>query len=824
VTSTEPRLDGAGLPGLSLTDEARLSVLARLPDPVVVVDAAGRLRWGNRAAEVFFGRSIESSVGMSGLDLLHPDDLDVAVLSLLSVQDKDVGLPIEVRLLSHRGWRLVELIGAPLGTPDGDLVLSIRDLTDRRTFEVANDDEAKFRSLVHNAAALMMVVSADGIVESTSGALVRLAGRDTDLVVGQPLEDLVTQAYRATLRSSLATAAQSPQGTSGATVVEVEMEHGLHGAPIPVELTIVNLLDDPTVRSFVVSGHDIATRKSVEAELRSALSLLSSTLDATDDGILVVDQDGEISSFNRRFVELWRVPEDLLATRDDATAINFVLEQLANPEIFVNKVAELYAHPEAESHDVLHFRDGRVVDRYSKPHMVGGEIVGRVWCFRDVTERRRLEEQLAHQALHDSLTNLANQSLFRDRVEHALERVARNGGNLAVLFLDLDNFKTVNDSLGHAAGDLLLVAVTERLQRCIRGADTAARLGGDEFAVLLEDPAAEPDVIGIAQRIVSSFKRTFTIDGTEVSASVSIGIACTTPGTSCEQLLRNADLAMYTAKRRGKGRFETYEDGMHARAVERLRLEAELRQALARGELVPHYQPIVDLATGATVGVEALARWRHPERGVLGPDVFIELAEDAGLIGDVGQIVVAHACTDLRRWQEAGLVGQEFTVSVNLAPQQLISSTLLDELELALRSHGVDPSCLILEITEGAMMRDTDVAIANLTRLRQLGLRIAVDDFGTGYSSLAYLQRFPIDILKIDKSFVDGIDRGPEDSALALAILRLVQTLDLSAIAEGVERESQRERLRSHGCELAQGYFFSKPMPAAELTARLSGE
>ena len=822
MTSTEPRLHSVSPTAPPLGDQARLAILDGLPDPVVVVDSGGRLLWGNPAAEQFFGRSTVSSIGMSGLDLVHPDDLDIAVLSLVSMQGKAIGLPIEVRLLSKRGWRLVELIGAQLGTPDGALILSIRDLTDRRTYEVANHDEAMFRSLVHNAAALMMVVSAQGIVQSSSGALVRLVGRDTASLIGRPLEVLVVDRYRSAVRAGFTAAAQRPQGAAGATVVEVEIPHGLTGEPIPFELTIVNLLDDPTVRAFVVSGHDVSTRKAAEAELRSTLSLLSSTLDATDDGILVVDNDGVISSFNRRFVEQWRLPDDLLATRDDDDAIAFVLEQLSNPETFVSKIADLYAHPEAESHDVLHFHDGRVFDRYSKPHLIDGEIVGRVWCFRDVTERRRLEDQLAHQALHDSLTNLANKSLFRDRVEHALTRIPRTGGNLAVLFIDLDNFKTVNDSLGHAAGDLLLVAVTDRLQGCLRATDTAARLGGDEFAVILEDPATEQDVIAMAQRIVSSFKRTFTIDGTEVSASVSIGIALAAPGTSCEQLLRNADLAMYTAKRRGKGRFETYEDDMHTRALERLRLEAELRQAIARGELVPHYQPIVDLTTGATVGVEALARWIHPERGVLGPDVFIDLAEDAGLIGDVGQMVLSHVCTDLRRWQTDGLVGPEFTVSINLAPQQLVSGALLDDLELTLDRHGVDPSSLIVEITEGAMMRDTDLAIANLTRLRGLGLRIAVDDFGTGYSSLAYLQRFPIDILKIDKSFVDGIDRGPEDAALALAILRLVQALSLSAIAEGVERESQCDRLRALGCEHAQGYFFCKPISADELTVFLA--
>ncbi|MFL6207091.1 MAG: EAL domain-containing protein, partial [Acidimicrobiales bacterium] len=809
MTSTEPRLSSAVAPGPVLDDEARLAVLARLPDPVVVVDASGCLLWGNPAAEQFFGRTTVASIGMSGLDLVHPDDLDIAVLSLVSMQDKQVGLPIEVRLLSQRGWRLVELVGAQLGAPAGALVLSIRDLTDRRTYEVANDDEAKFRSLVHNAAALMLVVSPDGVVESTSGALVRLVGRDSDMVVGRTLEELVTPSSRAAVRAALAAAADGPQGASGATVVEVEVAHGLHGSPTPVELTIVNLLDDPTVRSFVVSGHDVTSRKAAECELRSTLSLLSSTLDATDDGILVVDQNGAISSYNRRFVELWQLSEEVLRAGDDEAAIRCVLDQLTNPEAFLGKIADLYANPEAESHDVLQFRDGRVFDRFSKPHLIDGEIVGRVWCFRDMTERRRLEDQLAHQALHDSLTNLANQSLFRDRVDHALTRAARTGEDLAVLFLDLDNFKTVNDSLGHAAGDLLLVAVTERLQHCLRPSDTAARLGGDEFAVILEDTADEHDVIAVAQRIVSSFKRTFTIDGTEVSASVSIGIARATPGTSCEQLLRNADLAMYTAKRRGKGRFATYEEGMHAEAVERLRLEAELRQAIARGELIPHYQPIVELATGATIGVEALARWIHPERGVLAPDVFIDLAEEAGLIGDIGQMIVSHVCADLRSWQSSGLVGADFTVSVNLAPQQLVSSALLDELELALACHGVDPSCMIIEITEGAMMRDTDVAIANLTRLRDLGLRIAIDDFGTGYSSLSYLRRFPIDTLKIDKSFIDGVTTSAEGHAVVAAITQLGENLHLEVVAEGLETAEQVEVLGKLGCPLGQGYHFS---------------
>ncbi|MFZ6005290.1 MAG: sensor domain-containing protein [Actinomycetota bacterium] len=814
VTGTAASLDG----------DALHAVLAGLPDPVLVVDGACTVLWANRAAETFFGRSADSARGVSGLELVHPDDLEFALLSMLSVQDKEIGMPIEVRLLSADGWRLVELVGAPLAVAQGvQIVLSIRDLTARRAFEVANDDVAKFRSLVHNAATLMLLVSADGAVEAASGALARLLGQDPGVVVGRPLADLVPAEDRERLESALSEAARGAQGAGEAPKVEIGLQRLSGGTPVPFELTIVNLLEDPTVGGLVISGHDISARKEIEAELLSTLSLLSATLDSTDDGILVVDRDGAITSFNRKFAELWRIPEELLAAKDDAAAIAFVIEQVADPEVFLAKIAELYARPEAESRDVVHFLDGRVFDRYSQPQYVDGEIVGRVWSFSDVTERKRLEAELAHQALHDSLTGLANQSLFRDRVEHALARREHRVGGIAVLFLDLDNFKTVNDSLGHSAGDLLLIGVTKRLEQCLRAADTAARLGGDEFAVLLEDAGSEQDVIDVAERLQAAFKRTFTIDGTEVSASVSIGIAFAAPGTSCDQLLRNADLAMYTAKRRGKGRFEAYEEEMHATAVERLQVEAELRRAIERDELSLEYQPIVELVSGRMIGVEALARWRHPVRGRVGPDVFIPLAEETGLMEDIGHMVLTRACSDLVHWQESGAASPSFSVSVNLAPQQLIGRTLLADVEAALAAHPIEPSCLVLEITEGALMLDTDAAIANLQSLRALGVRIAVDDFGTGYSSLAYLQRFPIDILKIDKSFVDGIDGGPEKSALPHAIIGLAQTLHITPIAEGVERESQRLRLRSLGCELAQGYYFSVPISATAVAALLDG-
>ncbi|MFL6205197.1 MAG: putative bifunctional diguanylate cyclase/phosphodiesterase [Acidimicrobiales bacterium] len=564
--------------------------------------------------------------------------------------------------------------------------------------------------------------------------------------------------------------------------------------------------------------------ESREGELEDALSLLSATLDATADGILVVDLEGQITSTNRRFGEIWSIPRAILDARDDAAALGFAMSQLADPEVFARKVNELYAQPAAESYDTVLFKDGRVIERYSKPQLVGGEIVGRVWSFRDVTQRTQLEDELAHQAFHDSLTGLANQALFRDRVEHALARTARHATPLAVLFLDLDNFKTVNDSLGHTAGDDLLVQVSDRLLSCLRDGDTAARLGGDEFALLIEDAVDEHDAIAVAERVTASLRQPFLLAGKEVFAGASVGIAFADPDLDCDQILRNADLAMYTAKGLGKNRFEVFAPEMHTSAVDRLEVEVELRRALDRGELRLLYQPIVDLSTSHIIGVEALIRWQHPERGLLGPDVFIPVAEDTGLIEPIGRWVIAEACAQAERWNAEHVRSTPMSVSVNVSPRQLRDPQIIDDVAHALASTGVDPACMTFEITEGAMMQDTEVALVHLRGLKALGVQLAVDDFGTGYSSLSYLQRFPIDVLKIDRSFVLGIDRGPEESALARAIVRLAQSLRLVAVAEGVENEFQADMLRRLGCPRAQGYLYARPSSAADIGALLAAE
>ncbi len=801
-------------------------LLGELPDTVIVVDSQGRVQWANRAAERLFNRSLRDSKGISGLELVHPEDLELVLRSLVSIQEKDVGTTIEVRVNTSFGWRLVEVIGAPVPWFEvGAVLLCLRDVTDRRRFELAHSEEARFRSIVQNSAAVTMLVDREGRVESVSGALTRLLGHDPELVENRPLADLVRHSDREALASALERASFGASAVSPVTV-ELGLTRHSGGEAVPFELTIVNLIEDPTVGGFVISAHDITDRSIAEHRLRQALSLLTATLDSTADGILVVDAAGRITSFNRRFCEMWRLPESALESRDDSAVPSFVLDQLEKPEVFITKVEELYSQPEVESDDTIEFKDGRVFERHSRPQKVDGTVVGRVWSFRDVTDRKRLEDELSYQAFHDSLTGLANKALFQDRLQHAAARIERTGGHLAVLFIDLDNFKTVNDSLGHAAGDELLTRVAEILVGCLRKVDTAARLGGDEFAVLVEDIKNHGDAAKLAERILVALRQPVTAGGKDVSATVSIGITFDTPGITSDQLLRNADLAMYTAKEHGKNRFEEFHTEMHATVVARLEVEAHLNRALKGRELVVHYQPIFDLYEDAIVGFEALARWRHPSRGLLAPISFIPFAEESDLITRIDAFVLAEACSRARDWQRDH--GQDLAISVNVSSRGLVDTNLAGDVAVVLDRVGIDPSTLILEITESGVMRDTEVAAANLRTLRSFGVRIALDDFGTGYSSLSYLERLPIDILKIDRTFVSAMTEKQVEIGLTPAIVQLAQTLGHTPIAEGVENALQVEHLRRFGCRLAQGYYLGVPKDGEEteklLTARPSAD
>ena len=458
---------------------------------------------------------------------------------------------------------------------------------------------------------------------------------------------------------------------------------------------------------------------------------------------------------------------------------------------------------------------------------VGGVVLN----FRDVTDRKHLEAQLQHEAFHDPLTGLANRALFADRVTHALARGRRSAGDrLAVLLVDLDEFKLVNDSLGHGAGDELLTAVAERIRACLRRQDTAARLGGDEFGILLED--ADRDLAAeVAERILGALRQPFALNARQLFAQASIGIAlggdaeAGSAGGSADDLLRNADAAMYTAKSRGKGRHEFFESQMHLSAMHRLELRGRLEAALENGEFVVHYQPVVELVSGSVVGAEALVRWPQPDGSLAMPADFVPLAEETGLIVALGQQVLDIACREATAWSNRLRGVPPLSLAVNVASRQLQEPGFAAAVAATLARSGLTPERLVLEVTESALLDDGEITARSILEVKGMGVQVALDDFGTGYSSLSHLRRFPIDILKIDRSFVNGIDGGAGDErTLVRSILRLAHSLKLETVAEGVERAEQVVQLRAIGARMGQGYYFARPMAAEAFVRHVRGE
>jgi diguanylate cyclase (GGDEF)-like protein/PAS domain S-box-containing protein len=542
----------------------------------------------------------------------------------------------------------------------------------------------------------------------------------------------------------------------------------------------------------------------------------------SSDLLLVVDSGGEVV-YATPAVEriIGHSPDDLVGTP---------FLRLVHPEdrhLAATTLRTARTEPETASsakwrvlRDDGHFVDveGTCANLLEDPS-VGGFVV----TLRDVGERKDLENQLRHQAFHDSLTGLPNRALFEDRVRHGVARSLRDAQPLSVLFVDLDDFKTVNDSLGHAAGDDLLCQVAKRLDASTRGSDTAARLGGDEFALLVETDGAPADTpVEVADRIHEALKRPFEIAGDEIFVHASIGIAMGSTGTSTEDLLRNADTAMYAAKASGKGCSEVFRATMHMAAQKRFQLTGDLRRAVRDGQFTVHYQPLVDLKTKAVLGLEALVRWDHPTIGQIPPDDFIPLAEETGLIVQIGRFVLEEACRQRRAWVDEHPLYDQLYVSVNLSTRQFKPpGQIVRDVREATERAGVDPSKLVLEVTESILMGDRKSITRDLEALRALGIRISIDDFGTGYSALSYLREFPIDSVKMDRSFVSDLALGTEDAALVRSVLELGEALDMQIIAEGIEDVNQLTSLSDLRCTVGQGFYFAPPLDADDVSALL---
>jgi diguanylate cyclase (GGDEF)-like protein len=558
----------------------------------------------------------------------------------------------------------------------------------------------------------------------------------------------------------------------------------------------------------------------VNEELEKSLALLKATFESTADGILVIDSNGRVGNFNHKFVEIWNIPDSIVALKDGDRALAFALEQLRNPDSFLSKVREMDTQSTPASYELLELKNNKTIECYSQPQWFEGKSVGKVWSFRDITERKRSEEYVRHQARHDFLTGLSNRVQFNERLLEVLATAEQTEKMLAVLFIDLDRFKLVNDTLGHAIGDLLLQLVVERLTSCLRSGDLIARWGGDEFTLLLPKISAAEDASMIAQRILKSLNPGFNVEGHHIHITSSIGIAVyPQDGQDAETLIKNADAALYRAKEGGRNDFRRYMVNINSQACELLALESSLHRALERQELLVYYQPQVNTLTGEIMQMEALVRWRHPELGLLAPGVFIPLAEENGLILNIGEWVLQTACAQNKAWHAMGL--SNLCVGVNLSARQLQQPTLPQKVADILAHTELEAHFLELEITETAALQNVDLTKASLHELHQMGVQIAMDDFGTGYSSLSYLRLFPFNTLKIDQSFIRDLLTNHKDTEIVTAIVALGQGLKLKVVAEGVETEAIKDQLIQMKCELMQGYFFGRPIPSEDATQLL---
>ena len=685
-----------------------------------------------------------------------------------------------------------------------------RELANRRELErrLAED---RFRALVRNSSDVIFVVNAEGTIQFASPSVERVLGHRIEVLLGTSGFELMHPDDISRVRGFYEDVLRDPGITPS---IELRLRHR-DGTWRHIEVTGSNALGDPGVGGVVFNARDVTERKRAEDALRRSEGRFRSLVQNASDVVAVLTADGTVVYESPALERvLGYKPEDMVGR-------NALGPDLIHPED-IGGVRALFAGllgcPEGSVSAEIRVRHADRSWRHIEAvgtNLLGDPSVGGVVInYHDITERKAYEEQLRHQAFHDPLTDFPNRALFADRLGHALARAARRGESVAVLYLDLDRFKFVNDSLGHGAGDELLAALGRRLEGCLRPEDTAARLGGDEFVVLLEEIEGEPEATTVAGRIEEALREPFELAGRKVVITASIGIAVSGPGReNPDDLVRAADIAMYGVKRSGKGRHDVYNPGMGSEARDLVALEADLRRALDRHELRLHYQPKVDLATGRIVGVEALLSWAHPVRGMVPPGAFIGLAEETGLILPIERWALREACRQAQAWQEEYGAGSSIEMAVNVSPRHFQDPELANEVASALGQTGLHPSMLTLEITESAAMGDAESSIARLLELKDLGVRLAIDDFGTGYSSLSYLHRFPVDVLKIDRSFVDGLGQESEDTVIVRAVVGLARALRLEVVAEGVETAEQAEALRALGCELAQGYLFSRPLP-----------
>jgi diguanylate cyclase (GGDEF)-like protein/PAS domain S-box-containing protein len=799
-------------------------VFDNLYDAVMLADDAGRLVGWNPAAERVYGWTREEALGR-GPELWLGRRAEAVSREVFDALDREGRWQGEIRFVRKDGTPGVsETVVVPLLDERGVRVGALgvnRDVTDRKAAEAElRRSEERYRLMVEGSEQVFFYAhDAAGRFEYVSPSVRQ--------VVGHTAEELTGRTYHVLLVQEPGNVAEVDAHTAGTlardgdlSTYTAEVRHA-DGRVLVLELVERARVHDGVPQGVEGFARDITARRAAERALRESEERYRSLFEESRDAIYMTTVDG-------RFVEVNQALVDLLG---------YSREELLN-----GGARDLYADPA----DRRRFRDEiaragfirdyetRLLRRGGEPievlvsaserRLSDGSVAGYQGIIHDITKRKRAEAQLAYGALHDTLTGLPNRALFVDRLEHAAERIRRGDqAAAAVLFLDLDRFKVVNESLGHRLGDRLLQEVARRMEAALRPGDTLARFGGDEFTVLAEGVSGPLEATHLAERLQEAVSEAYSLEGHELFCTASLGLALARTGHErAEELLRNADAALSRAKASGKNRLEVFDRAMHAEAMARLQLETDLRRALERGELRLHYQPVVALDTGRIESVEALLRWRNGERGDVPPDTFIPLAEETGLIVPLGRWVMEECCRQVSRWREAGsgVPG----VSVNLSARQFADPELVEHLSRTIGRCGMDPRSLVVEITETVLLEHEGPAVEMLNRLRELGVRLSMDDFGTGYSSLGYLHRFPLDLVKIDRSFVRRMDRDARSAQLVHAIVSLARNLRVRVVAEGVETPGQLAALRGMGCDYAQGFLFSPALPPDRLAEMLAGE
>jgi diguanylate cyclase (GGDEF)-like protein/PAS domain S-box-containing protein len=774
--------------------------------------------------------------GDSGIDDLEsavyaspsqrPEDVVFSLARRLPIKGRAMVIPVRV---GASQWTLVSAPRHPLvsgleratpwillavGCLVTGLLVAVVEISHRRRRALASR-EKRFRLLVQHSSEVTTVLDPKLNVRYQTDTAERVLGYGPGQLSGRSISELLHPDDAGPLREAIDRAVAEPAATVSMTL----RVRGADGGWRRVEANARNLLHEPVVGGVVLNWRDVTER----ARTEQARALLASIVEATPDMVVTCDPATNVLFLNGAGRELVGVgaTEDLSGRALESffagwVAAGVLSEALATAKrdgAWSGELSVAGRHGEIPVLAVIVAHRG-----------ADGTVQYLSTIARDIRERKQMEHQLAHQAFHDPLTDLPNRVVFGDRLEQRLQRARRSFDAMAVLLVDLDDFKTVNDSLGHAAGDALLIAAAERLRACIRPGDTLARLGGDEFALVLDDPAGDA-AVQVAQRIVQGFSIPFPIAGREVIATASVGISVVGPlDVTCpEDILRTADVALYAAKGAGKSRSALFEPAMLTASSERLEFQADLHRALERSQLLLHYQPVVDLSTGTMSGVEALLRWDHPKHGLVEPGRFVPLAEETGLIVPIGRWILHEACRQAARWVAVRTGGAPLSVSLNVSGRQLNDPWFSADVAAALADSGLTPDRLILEITETVFVRPDPAVRAMLDQLRTLGVRIAIDDFGTGYSAFSVLQQIPADIVKIDKTFVDGVRDTSQDTVFVDVIVRLAEAMGLEVIAEGIETAEQAAALSARRCRSGQGYYFGRPSDAAGIDAALHG-